>query len=98
MSLWNSCVIGRDNNVLVVDFTRKSEPPAPRFPGANALRIGPKDRKTVSACCGAGPPVVDLQAGAPRGPDRKRDFARANRQSEARRLVVRGSRRSRAYR
>ena len=34
----NTCVIERRDNVLVVDFTRRSEPPAPRFPGANALR------------------------------------------------------------
>jgi hypothetical protein len=34
----NACVIGRNDNVLVVDFTRGPDPPAPRFPGANALR------------------------------------------------------------
>jgi hypothetical protein len=34
----NTCIIGRKDNVLVVDFTRGPEPPAPRFPGANALR------------------------------------------------------------
>lgn len=39
MRFWkNTCVIDRRDNVLVVDFTRRSEPPAPRFPGANALR------------------------------------------------------------
>lgn len=43
MSLSKSCVVGRDNNVVVVDFTRKPDPPAPRFPGANALRIDSDD-------------------------------------------------------
>jgi hypothetical protein len=39
--MWPSmhpCIIGRDSNVVVVDFAGKPEPPAPRFPGANALR------------------------------------------------------------
>jgi hypothetical protein len=31
-------IIGRDRNVVVVDFAGKPEPPAPQFPGANALR------------------------------------------------------------
>ena len=30
-------VIARENNVVLVDF-RRSEPPAPDFPGAGALR------------------------------------------------------------
>jgi hypothetical protein len=34
----DTCIVGRNDNVLVVDFTRRPEPPAPRFPGANALR------------------------------------------------------------
>jgi hypothetical protein len=44
MSLSNKCVIGRDDNVVMVDFKRKPEPPAPRFPGASALRAGGDDR------------------------------------------------------
>jgi hypothetical protein len=32
------CIIGRDRNVVVVDFAGKPEPPAPQFPGANGLR------------------------------------------------------------
>ena len=32
-------VIARDRNVVRVDFQRKPEPPAPKFPGAGALRI-----------------------------------------------------------
>ena len=31
--------IGRENNVIYVDFTRVPEPPAPRFPGATGLRV-----------------------------------------------------------
>jgi len=31
-------VIGRESNVLRVDFHREPDPPAPRFPGAGALR------------------------------------------------------------
>jgi hypothetical protein len=39
--MWPSmrrCIIGRNSNVVIVDFAGKPEPPAPRFPGANALR------------------------------------------------------------
>lgn len=32
-------LLGRDGNVLRVDFSRKPEPPSPTFPGAGALRI-----------------------------------------------------------
>jgi hypothetical protein len=31
-------VISRESNVVRVDFARKPDPPAPRFPGAGALR------------------------------------------------------------
>ncbi len=31
-------VIGRDGNVVRVDFDLDPDPPAPRFPGAGALR------------------------------------------------------------
>lgn len=34
----NRFVIGRENNVVRVDFSRDPDPPAPRFPGANGLR------------------------------------------------------------
>ena len=36
-------VVARDNNVVRVDFTRQPDPPAPRFPGAGALRECPFD-------------------------------------------------------
>jgi hypothetical protein len=31
-------VIGRNGNIVVVDFSREPNPPAPRFPGASGLR------------------------------------------------------------
>jgi hypothetical protein len=31
-------VIGRERNVVRVDFSRKPDPPGPTFPGAGALR------------------------------------------------------------
>ena len=34
----NTRVIRTENNVILVDFSRKPEPPDPRFPGANTLR------------------------------------------------------------
>ena len=36
--LVNGCIIARESNVVRVDFGRRPEPPAPRFPGAGALR------------------------------------------------------------
>ena len=32
-------VVARDRNVVRVDFQREPDPPAPKFPGAGALRI-----------------------------------------------------------
>lgn len=34
----NRFVIGHENNVVQVDFSRDPDPPAPRFPGASGLR------------------------------------------------------------
>lgn len=34
----NRFVIGRENNVVRVDFGRDPDPPAPKFPGATGLR------------------------------------------------------------
>ena len=31
-------VIGRESNVVRVDFSREPDPPAPKFPGAGGLR------------------------------------------------------------
>ena len=46
-------VVARDNNVIRVDFRREPDPPAPRFPGAGAMRL--PDRRddadlTVQPC------------------------------------------------
>jgi len=38
MQLAQAYVIGRDSNVLRVDFGREPDPPAPKFPGAAGLR------------------------------------------------------------
>jgi hypothetical protein len=32
-------IVGRDSNIVRVDFTREPDPPAPRFPGAAGLRM-----------------------------------------------------------
>ena len=39
MKLADRYIIARENNVVLVDFRREPDPPAPRFPGAGALRI-----------------------------------------------------------
>lgn len=31
-------VIARENNIVRVDFSRRPEPPEPRFPGASGVR------------------------------------------------------------
>jgi len=38
MSFCNRYVVGREQNVVHVDFGRRPGPPAPTFPGAAALR------------------------------------------------------------
>jgi len=38
-------VIARESNVVRVDFHREPEPPAPRFPGASALRDDEGDKQ-----------------------------------------------------
>jgi len=47
-------VIRRENNVVLVDFSRDPDPPAPKFPGASGLReIGdestPRDANILAA-------------------------------------------------
>ena len=37
-------IVARESNVLRVDFRRDPDPPAPRFPGAGALRCGASER------------------------------------------------------
>lgn len=38
MSTINNRVIGREHNVVQVDFRRQPDLPAPKFPGADTLR------------------------------------------------------------
>ncbi len=38
LSVIKDRVIGRNGNIVVVDFGREPNPPAPRFPGASGLR------------------------------------------------------------
>jgi hypothetical protein len=38
-TLTNDRVIARSDNVVLVDFSRKPEPPAPRFPGAQEQTV-----------------------------------------------------------
>jgi hypothetical protein len=49
----NRFVIGRENNVVRVDFRRDPDPPAPKFPGASGLREisdrGASQAKCISA-------------------------------------------------
>jgi hypothetical protein len=45
-------VIGRERNVVRVDFSRKPEPPGPTFPGAGALRSCAALFQPVNAAAG----------------------------------------------
>jgi hypothetical protein len=38
MGVVDRYIVGRDDNVVHVDFGHEPDPPAPRFPGAGALR------------------------------------------------------------
>jgi hypothetical protein len=40
-------IIGRESNVVQVDFGRESDPPAPNFPGANGLRPMKKEVASI---------------------------------------------------
>ena len=54
-------VIGREDNVVRVDFSRDPDPPAPRFPGASGLReIGNEDTSAAKNIS-----VVGLRAALP---------------------------------
>ena len=54
MDLLDRYVVRRENNVIQVDFRREPDPPAPRFPGAGALRINEECGETLDAF----PPAV----------------------------------------
>jgi hypothetical protein len=38
MTLRKRTIIARESNIVRVDFRRQPDPPAPKFPGAGALR------------------------------------------------------------
>jgi hypothetical protein len=59
-------IIGRENNVVRVDFARHSDPPAPKFPGANGLR--PVKEEEWEAQC-----MLDDRIGIPVLPPRARN-------------------------
>ena len=44
-------IIARIGNVVRVNFSREPEPPAPRFPGAGALRGGIGEEETREPIC-----------------------------------------------
>ena len=39
MGVVGQFVVGRDGNIVHVDFGHEPDPPAPRFPGASSLRF-----------------------------------------------------------
>jgi hypothetical protein len=43
-------VLGREHNVVLVDFRREPDPPAPKFPGAAALRKPSGYPLSLNAC------------------------------------------------
>ena len=52
LSVVDRHVIARESNVVRVDFSRDPDPPAPRFPGANGLRVSDTGRDRAD-CAGA---------------------------------------------
>lgn len=42
-------VLAREHNVLRIDFRRRPDPPAPKFPGAAALRTASVERTCADA-------------------------------------------------
>jgi len=39
MGVVGQYIVGRDGNIVHVDFGHEPDPPAPRFPGASSLRF-----------------------------------------------------------
>jgi hypothetical protein len=39
MGVVSRYIVGRDDNVVHVDFEREPDPPTPTFPGAGSLRV-----------------------------------------------------------
>jgi hypothetical protein len=48
-SICDRYVIARENNVVLVNFARRPDPPAPQFPGAGALRIQDSDSQCLES-------------------------------------------------
>jgi hypothetical protein len=42
-------IIGRNGNIIVVDFSREPNPPAPGFPGASGLREPSQNEFRISS-------------------------------------------------
>ncbi len=57
LSVINDRVIGREGNIVLVDFSREPHPPARRFPGANGLREPSRED-----CNASFEPLADLSA------------------------------------
>jgi len=53
MNSYKPYVLGWERNVVHVDFSRKPDPPAPKFPGAAALRTATEVFAPVDALAGA---------------------------------------------
>jgi hypothetical protein len=45
----NRYVLGREHNVVHVDFAQEPDPPAPKFPGGAALRRPAQDSRPLYA-------------------------------------------------
>jgi hypothetical protein len=61
LSVIDRHVIARESNVVRVDFSREPDPPAPRFPGANGLRLSDTE------CNVTAPPTIIFRAVARHG-------------------------------
>jgi hypothetical protein len=53
-------IIGRENNLVRVDFGREADPPAPKFPGANGLRPVKKEECAPQCMASIGPAIPVL--------------------------------------
>jgi hypothetical protein len=50
-------ILGRENNVVRVNFGRESDPPAPKFPGANGLRPVKREECEPQCMASIGPAI-----------------------------------------
>ena len=61
----NRCVLGREHNIVHVDFGRGPEPPAPKFPGAAARRSAGPDPPPFNAFALTVPKMMELRETKP---------------------------------